>query len=189
MDAQRSELTDAGRVKRMLEELTGNKYILKTRAELIHRDDKAWYLHLPLDTAGYIDHAYEADGKLIFESLILYEVFQDIEHSFSESKYVQLRERLGDDVGRLQDRSMRQRHAKMIPRVVRFFEKLEEVLSNVNQEDATNLTVLNHNGTIMLRVEVETREAERDESTVKRNILGMKKALRSIAQWQNEQSG
>jgi hypothetical protein len=184
---QRSELVDAASVKKILEDLTGNKYILKTRAELVHRDNIAWFLHLPLDAAGYIDHTYEADGKLIFESPILYEVHQDMEHSFSESRYVQLRKRLGDEVGNLHDRNVRQKYIKMIPRVVSFFDKVEEVISEVNRENATNLTVLNHGGTIRLRVEVKTPEAERDESIIKRSILAMKEALRSIVAWQNEQ--
>src|SRR2546430_845109 len=129
MVTQRSQLIDAASIKRILEEATGNEYVLKTRAELVHPDNMDWYLHLPINVAGYIDNAYEADGRLVFGSPILYEVYQDMEHSFSESRYVQLRERLGDDVGRLQDRNVREKYAKVIPRVVRFFDKVEEILS------------------------------------------------------------
>jgi hypothetical protein len=186
LDTQRTELVDANRVKKILEKTTDGKYTLKTRNQLVHPDNIAWYLHLPVGTAGHISQAYEVDDKLVLETPILYEVFQDTEHSFSESDHVRLRHRLGDDVGHLQDRDVREKYRKVLPQVVTLFDKVEEILSEINQERSTNLSLVNSKGSLTIKVQMGTREAEMDELVTK-NVLALKKAIHLIANWQDEQ--
>jgi hypothetical protein len=186
MVTRRGELVSAGRVKETLEYVTGKEYMLKTRSELVHPNNIAWYLHLPVGKPGYIRHVYEADGKLILESSILYEVYQDMEHTYSEDKYLQLRGKLGDDVGRLQDRDVRAKYSRVVPQVVRFFDKIDEILSKVNLKQGVRLSLVNYNGTITLRREIDIPDAG-DDSAIKSEIRALKEAVGIVADWQAEE--
>ena len=187
MVTQRSELIDAGRVKEVLEGVTQDKYVLKTREELVHSDNLSWYLHVPVGKPSYISDAYEADGKIVFESPILYEVYQDMEYRFSESKYVQLREKLGDDVDRLLDKRTREKYKGLIPDVVRFLNEAESIVSSVNKEDMTDLSLTNYRGSITVKAEVKALESGANEATIKRSVLAIKKAASRMGKWQDEQ--
>ena len=111
-----------GASKETLEHVTGKEYTLKTRSELVHPENITWYLHLPVGKPGYIRHVYEADGKLALESSTLYEVYRDMEHTYSEDKYLRLRVVLGGDVGGLlATGDVRAKYSTMIPHVVHFF--------------------------------------------------------------------
>src|ERR1700733_1758362 len=187
MVTQRSELIDAGRVKEVLEGVTQDKYVLKTREELVHSDNLSWYLHVPVGKPSYINDAYEADGKIVFESPILYEVYQDMEYRFSESKYVQLREKLGDDVDRLLDKRTRETYKAVIPDVVRFLNEAESIVSSVNKEDMTDLSLTNYRGSITVKAEVKALESGANEATIKRSVLAIKKAASRMGKWQDEQ--
>lgn len=187
MVTQKSTVIDADHFKQILESITGQKYVLKSRAELIHPDNKSWYLHLPIGAAGYISEVYEADGRITFESPVLYGVFQDMENSFSELTYVRLRKTLGEDVKLLQDRKVREKYRKSIPKVCSFFDKTEEILSKVNKENGTNLYAYNDSGWINLKLEIETWEIERDDSRIKGGVMAMTEAIRLIGDWEDEQ--
>ena len=187
MVTQESAAIDANRIKQTLESLTGSKYVLKAREELIHQDHRSWYIHLPVGAAGYFRSVHESNGKVVFESPILYDVYQEMENRFSESKYVRLRKTLGDDVERLQDKSVREKYGKTIPMVFRFLDRMEEILSQVNQEHGTNVFFTNEGGWITLKLEVSKREIDRDESNIKRSILAMKKAVQLIEDFHQEQ--
>jgi hypothetical protein len=187
MVTQKSTIIDANRFRQTLESITGQRYVLKSRAELIHPDNKSWYVHLPIDAAGDIRNVYEADGKLVFESPILYDVFQDMEHSFSESKYVQLRETLDEDVKFLQDRNVREKYRKTIPKVCGFFDNLEKVLSTVNKNSSANLYAFNDAGWVTLKLEIETRELEQDDSRIREGVMAMTEAIRLIGDWEDQQ--
>ena len=187
MVTQRSELIDAGRVKEVLEGVTQDKYVLKTKEELVHPDNLSWYLHVPVGKPSYISDAYEADGKIVFESPILYEVYQDMEYRFSESKYVQLREKLGDDVDRLLDKRTREKYKGLIPDVVRFLNEAESIVSSVNKEDMTDLSLTNYRGSITVKAEVKALESGANEATIKRSVLAIKKAASRMGKWQDEQ--
>ena len=186
MVTRRGELIDVGRVKETLEHVTGKEYTLKTRSELVHPENITWYLHLPVGKPGYIRHVYEADGKLVLESSTLYEVYRDMEHTYSEDKYLRLREKLGGDVGGLQDRDVRAKYSTMIPHVVHFFDKIDEILSRVNREQRVGLSLLNSDGAITLRRELDIRDAS-DDSVVKREIRAMKEVVGLVADWQAEE--
>jgi hypothetical protein len=187
MVTQRSELIDAGRVKEVLEGVTQDKYVLKTREELVHPDNLSWYLHVPVGKPSYISDAYEADGKIVFESPILYEVYQDMEYRFSESKYVQLREKLGDDVDRLLDKRTREKYKAMIPDVVRFLNEAESTVSSVNRENMTDLSLTNYRGSITVKAEVKVLGSGANEETIKRSVLAIKEAASRMSEWQDEQ--
>jgi len=187
MVTQKSELSDADRIKKILESLTGDRYILKSRAELVHLDSKSWYLHLPIDAAGHVRAAYEKDGEIIFESPILYEVYQEMENSFSESKYMRLRETLADDVGCLQNRSVREKYRGTIPGVVKFFDKIDRILLEVNQKKESTLSFVNDRGSITLRFVMKAQEVQKNESVIKRNVLALNDALQLIGDWLDEE--
>jgi hypothetical protein len=186
MVTRRGELIGAGRVKEILEHVTGKEYTLKTRGELMHPDNIAWYLHLPVGKPGYIRRVYEADGKVVLESSTLYEVYQDMEHAYSEDKYLQLREKLGSDVGRLQNREVRAKYSRMMPQVVRFFDKIDEILSKVSKERGVHLSLLNSDGAITLSREIGIRDVG-DDSAIKSEIRAMNEAVGLVADWQAEE--
>lgn len=184
---QRSELVDAGSVKKILENLTGDEYILKTRAELVNPDNLSWYIHIPLGKPSYVSHVYEAGGKIVLESPILYEVYQDMEYRFSESKYVRLREKLGNDVDGLLEEEVREKYKELMPHVVRFLNQAQVIVSKVNRELPTNLTLTNYRGSITLKAEMKALGFEANEPTIKRSVLAIKEAIVQIGKWQDEQ--
>jgi hypothetical protein len=184
---QRSELVDAGNVKRILENLTGDEYVLKTRAELVNPDNMSWYVHIPLGRPSYVSHVYEAGGKIVFESPILYEVYQDMEYRFSESKYVRLREKLGGDVDGLLEKKVREKYKELMPQVVRFLDQAQEIVSKVNQQNTANLSLNNDHGSITLAADTKALGIEANEPTIKRIVLAMKGAVVKIGEWQDEQ--
>jgi hypothetical protein len=154
---------------------------------LVHPDNLSWYLHVPLGTPSYISDAYEADGKIVFESPILYEVYRDMEYRFSESKHVQLREKLGGDVDRLLDKETREKYKGLIPDIVRFLNEAERVVSSVNKENMTDLSLTNYRGSITVKAEVRALGSGANEATVKRSVLAIKESASRIGKWQDEQ--
>ena len=184
---QRSQLVDAGSVKKILESLTGESYMLKTRAELVNQDNLSWLVHIPLGKPSYVRDAYEAGGKIVLESPILYEVYQDMEYRFSESKYVRLREKLGDDIDALLEEKVRERYREIIPHVVRFLDAAQAAVSKVNRERLTNLSLTNYRGSISLKAEMRALGFEANEPTIKRTILAIKETIVEIGKWQEEQ--
>lgn len=187
MVTRRDELINAGRIKETLEYITGDKYILKTGGELIHRDNITWYLHIPAGKPGYISDLYEANGKLVLESTTLYETYKDMEHMYSENKYGQLREKLGDDVDRLQERSVRAKYRMMLPNVVRFFDKVDETLSKVNRDKGVRLLLVNYKGSVSLKHELDARNDSDIESRIENEISAMKEAVDLVVGWQVEE--
>jgi hypothetical protein len=184
---QRSELVDAGSVKKILESLTGESYMLKTRAELVNPDNLSWLVHIPLGKPSYVRDAYEAGGRIVLESPILYEVYQDMEYRFSESKYVRLREKLGDDVDALLEEKVREKYKAIMPHVVRFLDVAQATVSKVNRERLTNLSLTNYRGSITLKAEMKVLGSEADEPAIKRGFLAIKEAIVEIGKWQDEQ--
>ena len=186
MATQESEQVEGNRIKRILEDLTDDKYVLKTRAELVHPGNVSWYLHLPVGKPGYISPADETDGRLILESPTLDEVFKDMEHHFSESKYVRLRGKLRNNVERLQDKEVRNRYREMIPMVVDFLDALEEIVSKVNRLRGTQIQTVNHGGWMRIKTEIEVRKNKQGEADVERTVLAMKEVIRLVTEWQEE---
>jgi len=82
---------------------------------------------------------------------------------------------------------VREKYEKIIPMVYRFLDRMEEILSQVNQEYGTNLSFTNEGGWITLKLEVDRREIERDESKIRKSILAMKKGVRLIEDFHQEQ--
>jgi hypothetical protein len=187
MVVQSSQLADANRVKEILESVTGDEYIVKNKAELVHPEKMSWFVHVPLGTPSYISDAFEAEGKIVFESPTLFEVYQDMEYRFSESRYVRLREKLGDDVDGLLDRKVRGNYRELLPHVVRFLDEAEAIVSKVNKEHLTNLSLTNYRGSITLEGSVKALGLDANEPTIRRTVTAMKEAVIRTGKWQDEQ--
>jgi hypothetical protein len=176
----------ASDIKRILEEETGNKYVLKSRAELVHPDDLSWYLHLPIGTPlGWIDHAQqEGDSTLAFVSMYLYDAHKVIEFEYRQAlKLSSLR----TDAGRLQVKAVRDRYAHTLPKVVKFFDKADELLGAINRNLGAHMTLLNSGGLVSVRAEISLDSARKNQSLVRKNIQAVKDFVRQTVDWQNEQ--
>src|SRR5580658_1919571 len=83
---EKEEPEIAGYIKRIVEDETGDEYVLKSRAELIHPSDRLWYLHLPIGAGGWISHVQqEGKSSVVFESVYIYDVHKVIEYEYPSS--------------------------------------------------------------------------------------------------------
>jgi hypothetical protein len=188
MTGSGSELADASQVKSILEKVTGDRYVLKTKEELTNPEGRDWYIHIVPDISSDIQSAYSGEGKLVFRSPTVYDVYHEIEHEFSESKYTRLREQLGEDIARLQDVAVRQKYRRLIPRVASFFDKIEEIISQVNRDDTTLVYLNNYYGSIFIGLELEGDTVRKSASMIEKNIEALKESVELIVDWLNQQN-
>ena len=103
-------------IKRLLEEETGDRYVLKHASDLVHKDGPSWLVHLPLgEGKGWIDNASEKDGVLTLETSVFLDVRKRIEFDYPEQVG---RKRLGKAVPNLVDTDVRHKFEKQIPGIV-----------------------------------------------------------------------
>ena len=81
----------------------------------------------------------------------------------------------------------RETYKAVIPDVVRFLNEAESIVSSVNKEDMTDLSLTNYRGSITVKAEVKALESGANEATIKRSVLAIKKAASRMGKWQDEQ--
>jgi len=184
MVTQQTESIIANYVKRVLEEETGDQYILKTRAELVHPNGRSWFLHLPVGSSGWLDHAQQEGKSLVFESAVLYDADKVIEFEYRSALKA---DGLRSAIGKFHLREMRGKYARMLPKVVKFFDKAESTLSVVNENYDAKMKLVNDGGSGSVRFEIGIEKAQNEEGSVRKSIRAMKDFLKQILDWQDEQ--
>jgi hypothetical protein len=178
MGAQQSEASLVAKVKQILESVTGTKYILKTKSELVHPDGISWYLHLPLEhPEGWISHAYQEGKEIVFESPSVYDVANVIEFEYRESMS---RKDLREDIARFQVGGVRRRYVKQVPKVVRFFDSVEGLVSDANERYPRSFSIINDRGLVSIVGKSTVSEASKDEFAVSAKLGAMRELLRQV---------
>jgi len=171
-------------VKRIVEEETGEKYVLKGRTELVHPDNLSWFLHLPIGKAGWLDHVQQEDGLVIFESGYIYDAHNVIEFEYrSALKVAGLR----SDLERFHLKRVREKYSRTLPKVVKLFDMAESTVSAVNGIHHTNMSLVNSGGLVTVKVEIGTEQAQKQEPFVRENLHAIRDFVNQVADWLNDQ--
>ncbi len=170
-------------VKRIVEEETGENYILKSRDELVHPDNLSWFLHLPIGKAGWLDHVQQNDESLVFESVYIYDAHKVIEYEYRSCLKS---ESLRFDLDSFHLKETREKYLRVVPKVVKFFDAGEGLVSVVNKAHHTNMSLVNSGGLVVVRIEIGIEQLEK-EGAIRENLQAMKDLLNQVASWLEEQ--
>jgi hypothetical protein len=185
MVTQEQESGAASHIKRIVEEETGEKYVLKSGAELVHPDGLSWFLHLPIGKAGWLGHVQQENGSVIFESGYFYDAHNVIEYEYRSALKISS---LRSDLDRFNEKAVRGKYSRALPKVVKFFEMAEGTVSTVNKTHHTELSLVNQgDGLMRVKIEIGVQQAQEQEALVRENLRAMKDFLGQVDDWLNDQ--
>lgn len=170
----------ASYVKRIVEEETGEKYVLKGRAELVHPDGLSWFLHLPIGKAGWLSHAQQEGGSLVFESGYLYDANTVIEYEYRSALK---NGTLKSDLSKFDLKEVRAKYSRTVPKVVKFFDMAEKAISTMNESHHTKMSLANPEGLIRVSTEIDAKQAQENEMLVRENLRAMKELVNQVTRW------
>jgi hypothetical protein len=175
----------ASYVKGIIEDETGEKYILKSRAELVHPDGLSWFLHTTIGKAVWLDHVQQEGRLLVFESGYFYDAHRVVEYEYRPALKI---DALRSDLDRFDQKEMREKYSRIIPKVVKFFEMAEGTVSAVNKTHHTKLSLVNQgDGVMRVKIEIGVQQAQEQEALLRENLRAMKDFLDQVADWLNNQ--
>jgi len=177
-------------VKQILEAETKHPYVLESRDKLVHKRNFLWAVSLDDDIeAGYIESAKLAEGRLWFASTLVFHADFFMQAKYSELSYDRRRDKLGEDFQWLHIPEIRKKHARRIPHVVRFLNKLESLIEAANKRWETHLEMYSCNGEVHVEFEILVNEQGNLEIMILRHIRALKELLRSMRRWLDKDDG
>jgi hypothetical protein len=178
MRSQQSELVLGTKVKRILESITGTKYVLKSGDELVHQDGTLWYIHLPLDSPeGWIDNVRQKGDIIAFKSPLVYDVSNVMGFEYRKAL---MDKKVRDQIDKLGDKTVRRRYSRRIPGVVRFFNSVEELVSDINERYPGSFSWLNDHGMVTISLTASASEVSKDDSALVVKLAAMRELLRQV---------
>jgi hypothetical protein len=175
-------VVDGETVKRILEEETGDRYVLKHASDLVHKDGPSWLVHLPLgERKGWIDNASEKDGVLTLETSVFLDVRKRIEFDYPEQIG---RKRLEKAVPNLVDKDVRHKFEKQIPGIVALLDEAERVLTDINKKYSVNASFVGRDSGL---ISVELRTACSDVELIRQNVRALMDFDERIFRWLKEE--
>jgi len=174
----------ASYVRRIVEEETGEKYVLKGRTELVHPDGLSWFLHLPMGKTGWLGHVQQEGTSLIFESGYIYDAHNVIEYEYRSALKLSA---LRSDLDRFNLNEVRSKYSRTIPKVVKFFDMAEKAVSTINETRHTDMSLVNPGGLMRVRIEIGVQKAQEQEALVRENLRAMRDLLDVVADWVSNQ--
>ena len=175
---QQNQIVDADTIKRILEEETGDPYVLKRGSELIHKDEKSWFIHIPWGRGrGWIAHASGENGVITLETSI----FLDTRKRIGFDYPAQLgKKRLGQAISDLVDREVRHRFEKQIPAIVALLDVADQTLADANKKHTTNAKLVGGSSGL---VSAEAKLTSSDGEEVRQNVRALMEFDEQVAQW------
>ncbi len=171
-------------IKEVLESATGDKFALRLRPQPARKDDVSWLLYLPMGekSTGWIDQAYEVNGKVVLETPIFFDVHRRLELDYPAQRK---RKALGQAIGKLDQQEVRTRFADVVPAIVSFFDELENVVEEVNAKHSTAMRIVNSSGSILVMTELAAYDAQ-DRELVHRNLKAIMEFDSRMSLWLKE---
>ena len=177
-------------VKRILEKETRHQYVLETRDQLVHKRDFLWGVSLDEDIIrGYIDSAKLANGRVWFSSSLMFHADFFMQDKYSELSYDRRRGKLGPDFQWLHLPEIRRKHARRIPYVVRYLDKLGSLITAVNQRWGTRLEMYSGNGEVHVEFEILINEPGDLDIIILRHMRALKDVFRRMSHWLDKDDG
>jgi hypothetical protein len=181
-DRYKLEIADS--VKRILESETAHRYNLETPDRLPRRRNNLWTLSLDDDIIrGFIDSVMLGDGRLWFVSTLALHADFFMQDNYSELSYDRRRDKLGPDFQWLHVPEIRRKHARRIPYVVRYLDKLENLITIANQRWGTRLEMYSGNGEVHVEFEILINEPGDLDIIVLRHMRSLKDVFRRMSRW------
>ena len=186
MKSQQTELALANRIKRVLEEETGDTYVLKSGEQLVHPDKMDWFLHPSIDKKpkGRLGDAYQKGDVVTLETPIIYDV-----HNTLEFEYRKALER-GDsihDMDKLNLPEVRRKYSHRFPRIMAFFDKADELLSALRKSTGVNVILSPGNGWVTFQVEIPAASISEDEAVITESVAALEKLVGQIYSWLDDE--
>jgi hypothetical protein len=181
---EQEALAAASYIKRIVEEETGQKYVLKSRAELVRSDGLSWFLHIPIGKAGWLGHAQQKGVSLIFESGYFYDAHNVIEYEYRSALKIGA---LKSDLDRFNLKDVREKYSRTLPKIVKFFDMAESTLSTINEAHHTKMSLANPGGLMRVKIEIDIQQAQEHGALVRENLRAMKDFLEQVADWLENQ--
>lgn len=171
LGSQQSELVLGTRIKEILESMTGTKYVLKSKSELVHPEGTSWLVHLPRDgPAGWVDNVRQRGDSVVFESPLVYDVSNLMGFEYRRAL---MRKEISESIAKLHDPAVRSKFSKQIPKVVRFFDSAQELIADVNRRYPGSFSLLNDQGYVSVVLTVTASEAS-DELKLGAKLAAMR---------------
>ena len=160
MGSQQSELVLGTRVKEILESMSGVKYILKAKAELVHPEGTSWYIHLPMDNpTAWIANVRQKGDRIVFKSPLVYDVSNVMEF---EHRKAYMKDEISESIPLFHDPAVRRKFSKQIPKVVKFFDSAQEMVADINERYPGSFSLLNDQGYVSIVLTVTESEASNE---------------------------
>ncbi len=186
MTSLQAELALANRIKRVLEEETGDTYVLKSGEQLVHPELMDWFLHPSIDKKhkGILSDAYQKGDVVTLDTSIIYDV-----HKRLDFEYRKALER-GDtihDMDKLDQREARRKYSHRFPRIMAFFDKAEELIMALRKSTGVNLILSPGNGLVNFQVEIPAARVSEDESVITESVGALEELDRQMWSWLEDQ--
>jgi hypothetical protein len=177
-------------VERILEDETGHAYDLERGSRSERWRSNPWTVVLDEDIIrGYIDSADLIDGRLWFTSSLVFHADFFMSAKYSELSYDRRRDKLGEDFQWLHLPEVRKKHARRIPHVVLYLNRLESLITVVNKRWGTRLELYSGNGEVHVEFEILVNEPGDLEIVVLRHMRALKDLFRRVRRWFDKNDG
>lgn len=172
-------------VKEILEAETGDKFVLKSGPDLLHKERWGWFLHLPLEgqSNGWIDVAYQKDDMVTLQTPSLFDTRRRIEYAYPKMRG---RKRLQKASGDFHRKNVRAEYAKTVPAIVAFYDELDRIVEEVNQKHSSSIGIVNDLGAIYAQIRLPTAEVEKG-AKLRQSIDAIKEFDSGIMKWLREE--
>lgn len=178
MGTQQSELGLGMRVKQILESVTGARYVFKTRSELIHPNGISWFVHLPREKPeGWIRHAEQEGDMVTFQSHLVFDVGNVMEFEHRRSY---MNKEIWEDIPALHKAEIRHKYAKRIPKVTKFFDELDKVISDIDGRYPRSFSYVNDQGMVSIVLKTTTSEVSKNEPAIITKLGAMRELLHQV---------
>lgn len=175
---QQDQIVDAVTIKRILEEETGDPYVLNRGSDLVHKDGKSWFIHIPWGKGrGWIAHASEKNGVITLETSVFLDTRKRIEFDYPGQLG---KKRLGQATSNLVDRDVRHKFEKQIPAIVALLDVADRALADANKKHATNAKLLGGSSGL---VSAEARLTSSGGEEVRQNVRALMEFDEQVAEW------
>jgi len=167
-------------VKRVLEEETGDSFVLKQQSELVHSNGTSWMAHLPPGKSkGWIEQAYQKGDKVILQTPVFFDSLSRAQTDYPKQLH---KKRLEKAIKEFQRKEVRSKYAEVVPNVATFFDVLEEAISETNKARSTKINIVNENGVVLAQVELSELEAASEES-LRNTVKAIKQVDLQVSEW------
>ncbi|HUI85764.1 MAG TPA: hypothetical protein VLY21_01245 [Nitrososphaerales archaeon] len=181
-------------MKRILEDETKHPYVIRGprsgSSDCSACGRLLWTVALDDDIeVGYIEAAKLTEGRLWFTSNLVFHVEFFMWARYSELSCDRRRAKLGEDFEWLHLPEIRRKHARRIPHVVRFLDRLEGQIQAANRRWGTQLEMYSGIGQVYVVFEILVNEQGDLEITILRHVRALKDVFRGMSRWLDKNEG